>query len=206
MKKKLIHNLIILDESGSMLSIKDLIISGFNETVETIKGSQKKFPDQEHLVSFLSFNSMEKKLIHYAEPVVALKKINQKIYRPNATTPLLDALGFAINKVRVDLPKKDYHVLVTILTDGLENASREYSWDAIKKMIEELKRQNWTFTYIGTDHDLEYISAGLAIDHTLYFDKNEEGVKNMFMKEQAARRAFYANIDKGKEDEEEYSF
>ena len=60
-KKHQVHNLIILDESGSMASIKELIISGFNELVQTLKGIEKDFPEQEHFISLVTFNGMGQK-------------------------------------------------------------------------------------------------------------------------------------------------
>ena len=62
-KKHQVHNLIILDESGSMSVIKSTIIQGFNELVQTIHGIEKQFPEQEHFVSFLTFNSLGKRLL-----------------------------------------------------------------------------------------------------------------------------------------------
>jgi hypothetical protein len=58
--KHQVHNLIILDESGSMLSIKNSIIEGFNEVVQTIHGIEKQYPEQEHFISFISFNGLGK--------------------------------------------------------------------------------------------------------------------------------------------------
>jgi hypothetical protein len=93
----------------------------------------------------------------------------------------------------------DCNVLVTILTDGAENASKEYSGKDIKKLVEELKQNSWTFTYIGTDHDVENIAASLSIGNTLRFEKNEADIKRMFLKEQGAR-ASYSNKIRLKED------
>ena len=67
-KKHQVHNLIILDESGSMQPIKTTIIQGFNELVQTIQGIEKQFPEQEHFISFVSFNSLRQKLLHFIEP------------------------------------------------------------------------------------------------------------------------------------------
>lgn len=60
-QKTQVHNLIILDESGSMNSIKKLIISGFNEVVQTVKGIAQEYPEQEHYISFISFSSLKLK-------------------------------------------------------------------------------------------------------------------------------------------------
>lgn len=111
-KKHQVHNLIILDESGSMESIKSTIISGFNELVQTIKGAEKQFPEQEHFISFVSFNSLGTKLLHFIDPAEKLNQINDKNYNPDALTPLYDAMGFAINKLKQYLNgQTDYNVL-----------------------------------------------------------------------------------------------
>lgn len=195
-KRQEVHNLIILDESGSMISIKDIIIQGFNELVQTIQGVEKQFPDQEHYVTLVSFNSFGQKILHFADPASKLKEINAKEYNPDAMTPLFDAMGFSINKLKSYLEgKTDYNVLVTILTDGQENNSKEYSQASIKALIEEMKQKQWTFTYIGTDHDVESITSSLSIDNMMAFDKNEHGIKDMFVKETKARFRFSRKIN-----------
>lgn len=199
-KKHQVHNLIILDESGSMLSIESTIIQGFNELVQTIHGIEKQFPEQEHFVSFLTFNSLGQKLLHFMEPAGKLRQIDDKSYNPDAGTPLYDAMGFGINKLKQALDgQTGYNVLVTILTDGEENASREFSGSDIKKLVEELKQNNWTFTYIGTDHDVEKVAFTLSINNTMFFEKNEADIKSMFMKDQKARFN-YSNKIRSKED------
>lgn len=187
-KKHQVHNLIILDESGSMSSIKNTIIQGFNELVQTIKGIEKQFPEQEHFVSFVSFNSLGQKLLHFIDPASKLEQIDDKSYNPDAMTPLFDAMGFSINKLKQSLQgQTDYNVLVTVLTDGEENDSKEFSGNDIKKLVEELKQNRWTFTYIGTDHDVEKIAISLSINNTMVFEKNEADIKKMFAREQNAR-------------------
>ena len=199
-KKHQVHNLIILDESGSMLSIESTIIQGFNELVQTIHGIEKQFPEQEHFVSFLTFNSLGQKLLHFMEPAGKLQQIDDKSYNPDAGTPLYDAMGFGINKLKQALDgQTGYNVLVTILTDGEENASREFSGNDIKKLVEELRQNNWTFTYIGTDHDVEKIAFSLSITNTMVFEKNDDDIKSMFAKDQSARYNYSKKI-RSKED------
>ena len=79
-KKHQVHNLIILDESGSMQSIKPTIIAGFNELVQTIQGIEKQFPDQEHTISFLTFNSLGQKFHHFNHPVGTITPIQVHHY------------------------------------------------------------------------------------------------------------------------------
>lgn len=204
-KKHQVHNLIILDESGSMNTIKEIIIRGFNELVQTIKGIEKQFPDQEHFITFITFNGLGQKMLHFMDPASKLMEINSQNYRPDADTPLFDAMGFTINKLKQELENRsEYNVLVTILTDGEENASREFSGNDIKYMVEELKQNRWTFTYIGTDHDVEKVASKLSIDNTLAFNKDEKGIKEMFEKEQCARANFSIRISKNEDTSENY--
>jgi CRISPR/Cas system CMR-associated protein Cmr5 small subunit len=198
--KHQVHNLIILDESGSMDPIKNTIIQGFNELVQTIQGIEQQFPEQEHFITFVSFNGLGHKFLHFLDPAIKLKQINDQNYQPNASTPLFDAMGVSINKLKQSLQEqKDYNVLVTVLTDGEENASKEFSGNDIKKLIEELKQNRWTFTYIGTDHDVEKIATSLSINNSMVFEKNEADIKRMFMEDQLAR-SIYSQKIRAKED------
>lgn len=182
--KHQVHNLIILDESGSMQSIKPFILQGFNELVQTIKGIEKQFPEQEHFISMVSFNGLRNNILHFIDPVSKMELIDETKYRPEANTPLFDAMGYSISKLRqVLVNQTDYHVLVTILTDGEENASKEYTVGAIKALIEELKLNNWTFSYIGADHDVEKFAYEMAVDYCIEFNKNEVDIKTLFKKE-----------------------
>jgi len=80
------------------------------------------------------------------------------------------------------------------LTDGEENASKEYSGKDIKKLIEELKLNRWTFTYIGADHDVEKFAVSISITNTLTFEKNEADMQNMFAEEMTARSNYSRRI------------
>ena len=197
--KHQVHNIIILDESGSMHTIKKTIIEGFNEIVQTVKGIGKEYPEQEHFISLISFNGLGTKVLHFMDPVEKLEQINDENYRPNASTPLFDALGFGLNKLREELRnQKNYNVLVTILTDGAENASKEFTASAIKSLIDELKTEQWTFTYIGADHDVEAMAFSISIENTMVFKKNEQDIKAMFDLEKSAR-AHYSERIRNKE-------
>jgi hypothetical protein len=186
--KHQVHNLIILDESGSMDDIRETIVSGFNEVIQTIKGCSDQFPEQEHFVSVISFNALGIKTMFFNEPVDKLPVIDMDKYRPDAMTPLFDAMGHGINRLRAILTDKtDCNVLVTVLTDGLENASKEFSGNDIKRLVNELKMERWTFTYIGTDHDVERVADSIAIDTVMRFGKDPAAMSAMFDKERKAR-------------------
>ena len=204
-KKHQVHNLIILDESGSMQSIKPSIINGFNELVQSIKGIQNQFLEQEHTISIISFNGFGNKVLHFMDDVSKLNTIDSSNYKPDAMTPLYDAMGFGFTKLKTALESQmDYNVLVTILTDGEENASREYTGTVIKNMIEELSEGNWTFTYIGTDHDVEKMATNLSIKNSMSFDKNTDGIDSMFAEEFQSRRLFSKNIREKNDFKENY--
>ena len=193
--KHQVHNLIILDESGSMESIKKTIIQGFNEIVQTVKGIAKEYPEQEHFISLVTFNGIGNKILHYIDPVEKLELIDDSRYKPDASTPLYDAMGFSFAKLKQVLENiKEYNVLVTVLTDGEENASKEYTGLTIKKLIEELKLNRWTFTYIGADHDVEKFAMSISITNTMIFQKNEADMKDMFSKEKSARERYSEKI------------
>ena len=203
--KHQVHNLIVLDESGSMDSIKSLIISGFNELVQSVKGIEGQFPEQEHLISMVSFNDLNNNILHFVDPINKLDAINDSTYNPASMTPLYDAMGFSISKLKQYLEgKTNYSVLVTILTDGEENASKEYTGSAIKNLVEELKQQNWTFTYIGADHDVEGMASKMNIHNTMSFDKNDQDIKRMFASETSSRVKFSLSIRNGELDNNDY--
>lgn len=194
-KKQKVINLIILDESGSMQSIKHTIIQGFNEIVQTIKGVERQFPEQEHIITLLTFNGLGKKYLLENMKVHELFEISEERYHPDASTPLYDAMGFSLGRLRLQLQhEKNYNVLVTILTDGEENSSKEFNGKAIKSMVEELKAQNWTFTYIGADHDVENFALSISITNSIVFNKNETDMNRMFEREKNARMTYSKKI------------
>jgi hypothetical protein len=183
-----VYNLIILDESGSMDAIKSATIRGCNEIVETIKDVEKRFPEQKHFISFVTFNGKGIKEILWNEEVSKLNPINARLYNPTMSTPLYDAIGTSLSRLKEDLPVDvTYNVLVTILTDGEENSSSNYSHAEIKRMIDELKTRSWTFAYIGANHDVERTAVGLSITNTLKFEADEDNVNLMFAQEKQAR-------------------
>ena len=134
--KTQVYNLIILDKSGSMSSIAKAAIAGFNETVGGIHSAQERFKDtQEHFVSLMIFCDCEKTMVYDMVPVDKVKELTSKEYRPCCCTPLYDAMGISINALyKAIKDKEDATAVVTVITDGLENASKEYSGKAIKAL------------------------------------------------------------------------
>jgi Mg-chelatase subunit ChlD len=204
-----VYNLIILDESGSMQSIKQATIGGFNETVQTIKHLQKEYETQRHHITLLTFNGLGIKTKLFNQPVANLQELNDASYQPASMTPLFDAIGIGVTDLRKSLAgATNYTVLVTILTDGEENASKEWNGAGIKKLIEELRPQGWTFTYIGANHDVTAVAASLSIQNSMSFNANTEETQQMFRKESAQRSIYFKKMSKSgnKLDREESNY
>lgn len=200
-----VYNLIILDESGSMDSIKKATIGGFNELVQTIKGIEEKYPEQQHFISFITFNGFGVKTHLDKQAVSELLQIDEKNYQPNSMTPLYDAIGLSVLKLRVDLAgQENTNVLVTILTDGEENASKEFSGQQIKSIIDEQKALGWTFTYIGANQDVEKVAATISITNTMQFAANDEDVQAMFVREKSSRMRYSEKIRNREDVRENY--
>ena len=174
--KTRIFNLIIIDESGSMQSIKTAAIS-VNETIQTIRSAQKKHEEQEHYVSLVTFNDDVKTILECV-PVDEVKELTAETYQPACCTALYDAMGISLNALRKKVAEDD-KVLVTVVTDGYENASKEYSGKAIKTLVDELKTKGWVFAYIGANQDVEAVAATISITNTLRFNATSAGVHGM---------------------------
>lgn len=195
--KTQIYNLIILDKSGSMGSIAKAAISGFNETIGGIRSAQERFKDtQEHFVSLMLFCGCEKTMVYDKVPVNEVKELTSRDYRPCCNTPLYDAMGLSINALYKDIKdKEDATAAVTVITDGLENASKEYSGKAIKALVEQMKEQEgWNFAYIGTNQDVEATAASLNIDNTMAFEDDDAGMRMAWEKERKSKMAMYSRI------------
>lgn len=204
-QKHQVFNLIILDESGSMSSIKSATIEGFNEVVQTVKGVQEQYPEQAHFISLVTFNGLGIKTLLYNEPVEKLNQLDANQYRPNASTPLFDAMGNSLNRLKYELVERsNYNVLVTIITDGEENASKEFNGKTVKKLVSELKNKNWTFTYIGANHDVEKFADSISINNTLSFQASISGMKKMFSREKKARMNYIAKVSRNEETADNY--
>ena len=193
-----VHNLIIVDESGSMSIIRKQAFTGLNETLLTIRKMQKEYPEQEQFVTLLTFET-GRTTWHYDNiPASKTNDLSWNSYNPSGGTPLYDAIGKGISKVNAQTTNGD-HVLVTIITDGEENSSEEWTLKMVHNMIEKLKAQGWTFTLIGTDNlDVEGMAKSFAIDEHMKFAQNEEGTLAMFACEQRSRERYNFNLSHNK--------
>ncbi len=195
---KRVFNLLVVDESGSMSVIEHHALVGINETLTTIQKMQKAHKNLEQRVTLITFDSTHKRLFYDNVSAVQAKPLKTRDYNPCGSTPLYDAIGIGIAKINAQATEGD-SVLVTIITDGEENCSEEYSLKMIKNLIEKLKKQNWTFTFIGTDDlDVETIASDMGIDNHLQFAEDEAGTQAMFARENRARERYNKGKAKGR--------
>ena len=194
--KKRVFNLIIVDESGSMSIIHKQAFSGMNETLQTIRMMQEKYPEQEQRVTLITFDTSHTK-VHYDNKLAKdTKDLNWKDYCPCGGTPLYDAIGQSVSKLNAQVNDDD-NVLVTIITDGEENSSTEWTLKMVRNLIEKLKERKWTFTLIGTDNlDVESMAHHFAIDEHMKFSEDAASTIAMFDRERKSRMRYNCCVAK----------
>ena len=167
----------ILDRSGSMSGLESDTVGGFNSMIS----KQKKEPGK-CLVSTVLFDN-ESQVIHDRVPLERVPALTEKEYFVRGCTALLDAVGEAIHHIgtihkyarRSDRPEKTMFV---ITTDGLENASRRYGYDKVKKMIRrQTEKYGWEFIFLGANIDAAKEAArfGISADRAVRYQCDSEG-------------------------------
>lgn len=154
---------IILDKSGSMESIQKEALQAFNEQIKILK---KSTGEMETYVSCITFGTEVDEPLIWCGNVKKAKKIKDSDYKPEGLTALYDAVGTTITKLKniKDYDDENTSFLIIIITDGFENASKEYNSESISKLITELQETNrWTFTYLGSNQDLAKVKDILKI-------------------------------------------
>lgn len=196
-KKTQIYNLVILDKSGSMESIRTDAINGYNETLGSIKSTQLKFMDtQEHYVSLAAFCDCGIDMIYDMTPIKDADKLTKEKYDPCCCTPLFDAIGKTVKTLKKKISDvEDSAVLVTIITDGYENSSKEWDGKAVAKLIEECKEEGWMFSFVGAGEDVVKVATTISITNTMVWENTSEGTKKMFDDENDARYRFCCCLD-----------
>ncbi len=164
MKKNLTEIVFILDRSGSMAGLEKDTIGGFNSMIE-----RQRAQTGEAFISTVLFDSTTE-VIHDRVSLHKIEPMTEKQYFVRGCTALLDAIGGAIHHIgnvhkyarEEDRPE---HTLFVITTDGMENASRNYSSDRVKQMIERQKaKYNWEFLFLGANIDAVETAGHFGID------------------------------------------
>lgn len=182
MKKNLTEIVFILDRSGSMAGLEKDTIGGFNAMIE----KQRKEPG-EAVVSTVLFDN-ESVVIHDRVDIQRIEPMTRKDYYVRGCTALLDAVGGAIHHIgnvhkyarEEDRPEK---TLFVITTDGMENASRKFTYDRLKAMIERQKEKfGWEFLFLGANIDAAREAArfGIDADRAANYHADSEGTNVIY--------------------------
>jgi hypothetical protein len=160
---------LILDETGSMQSCKGAAIAGFNQYIDPLRTAPA-----ETRVTLTLFNSSKTEIRYRGVPASAVHDLDMETYRPDHITPLYDAIGRTLTAARQEAAAGSKKLCV-ILTDGLENASQEYTRKQILGLITACEQDGWKFIYLGADHDVWAAgeSLGIAGDGRVAFCKTQ---------------------------------
>lgn len=189
--KKKITNLIIVDASGSMASKREEVIGGlkqlFSQIKEDMKKDEKKVSTRNIILDFSGQGDI--RTIINSDMAEDLKDSVAESYKTRGMTALLDAIGKGFSMV----DKNTYGVFISILTDGMENDSKEFTSEQIKELIEDAKKKNWAVTFMGTTEDAisKARSLGVTLGNTMKFVDTREGVKKVMKKTLLKARTSY---------------
>ncbi|MGS2778807.1 vWA domain-containing protein [Robertmurraya sp. GLU-23] len=170
MKKNVTEVVFILDKSGSMAGLETDTIGGYNSML-----NKQRKAEGEAFVTTVLFNH-QYELLHDRINVRGISPITERDYEVGGTTALLDAIGFSIQKIGnvqkyTSKEEKADKVLFVITTDGMENASREFTPEQIKKMIKHQKEKyGWDFIFLGANIDAISTAAQFGIDEDFAVD------------------------------------
>ncbi|MDE6408813.1 MAG: VWA domain-containing protein [Muribaculaceae bacterium] len=187
--KTTVFNLIILDESGSMSPMTQQTISGCNETLNTIRyAAQKNAETIRNLVSIYAFQDggpvKSRYLVKNLDPK-DVKDITSNDYEPWGNTPLLDAVGSTLTELKaIASTHEDASGIVTIMTDGYENSSTQYTWKQVANLISQLREMGWTINLIGANVDVDAMAAkmNIANENSMAYQQTSEGTQEMWGK------------------------
>ena len=176
MGKGLTEIVFILDRSGSMAGLEEDTIGGFNAMIE-----RQKSQEGEALVSTVLFDDRQE-VLHDRQRLDQIGAITRNDYYVRGCTALLDAVGSAMHHIRTihkyarreDRPEKTIFI---ITTDGYENASRRYSYEKVKRMVEGQKKLGWEFLFLGANIDAISVAGrfGIAPERAANFHNDSEG-------------------------------
>lgn len=206
-QKTKIHHIILLDRSGSMISIAEQARTGFNEVIQQIKEDAENYEDtQEHTASLVVFNGNVEK-IFWLEDINNLEQLNERTYRPMGSTSLRDAIGITISDLETDLKSEigsgKSKIFMTVITDGEDTSSREYSNKGIEEAIKNLKQEEesspWTLTLVGANIDAVTTGKhfGMAAGMSQQFSPDANGTKMAFNSVAATRGAYSKGVARG---------
>jgi len=189
-----VFNLVVLDESGSMSVIENEARSGCNEVLSGIRKAQEDHPELIQTISLLPFSTGEMKYIYENTPIGDTKDIAGE-YRPGGMTALYDAMGYALTRLEKETDKyADAVGLVTVITDGYENSSHEYSGKMVYDLVERLQKKGWTFAFMGANQDVMEVAKSLHIKNAREFEYTGTGMTGAFDEEKRAKERYWERL------------
>ncbi len=176
MKKELTELIFILDRSGSMSGLESDTIGGFNSLLQ----KQRKEPGDCIVTTVLFDDKYE--LLHDRLSLAGVEDLTDKDYYVRGSTALLDAVGRTIAKTdnarrHTAESERAEKVVMVITTDGMENASREYDYRKVKKLIEQKKEEGWEFLFLGANIDAVETASrfGIGADRAANYHADSAG-------------------------------
>jgi hypothetical protein len=163
-----VHVGIVLDRSGSMEDCRTDAIGAVNSYLRQVKGDK----NTQASISLITFVSQSIEVIRIRSPSKSCVELASSEYQPRASTPLLDAVGHGV--ALLDKRKAAGERILTVMTDRLENASREYTKETIEALLgRKQKEEGWLVLYLGADHDAwaQASAMGLHAGNVAAFDK-----------------------------------
>lgn len=170
--------ILVLDRSGSMGAHRDTTIDSINEYVKTLQEGKKVGKLE---FTMVQFDQMWKSgiggpleicidVVHDAIPIKDVPELTRATYEPRGNTPLYDAIGHTIKTT------KGKRVLFLIMTDGMENASEEFTQEEVFKLVEKKKEKDWTFVFMGANQDSYQVGAqfGISAANTQNYSQGKE--------------------------------
>lgn len=169
----------IVDQSGSMNRVREDAIGGFNQFLE--EQEQLEGPASITLTLF----SHKLDFVLESAPLGEVEPLDEETFRPDGMTALMDAVGRTLEKVDHRIGKRDVppdQVIVLILTDGRENASRQFRRREVGRLIDEYEQRGWEFVFWGADIDAAHVASRMHIDESnvSHVDATAEGVDQAF--------------------------
>jgi len=200
--KHTICHVLILDKSGSMTSVRQSTIDGFNENLIALRKEQENDSEIEQKLYFVTFNDSVSCDI-WDKPVNQIKDLTTNTYSPSGSTALYEAIGKTVQRlseeIRDQLTSQSVNVVVTIFTDGGENSSSQEWRDfgKLKTILEEFRSSRaWTFTFIGCDENTLKTAKelGFSVNNTLNYVPSEKGTKNAFDTLRTSRISYVSKV------------
>ena len=172
----------IIDESGSMSSLKKATEESHLGILQKIKSECNEMPNLNQFVNTWVFDSNRIEEIQTLAKIQVDDTLKPIDLRPNGSTPLFDAIGKACTQLEIIMGNlkfqpEDTMVNVAVFTDGEENSSHVFTQGEIKRLVTRLKTQGWSFNYYGTDTSVEEMKERLAFDGGMVMEKSNAGFR-----------------------------